>query len=152
IKVSGVPFAMPAGAERAERLRSVLHVLYLVFNEGYTSNSGPRLQRTDLSDEAIRLTRLLHGLLPDDREVEGLLALLLLTDARRGARTRSAGELIPLDEQDRALWDHSLIAEGMAFVSAARSRGAMGMYQLQAAIAAVHDQAATADATDWSTI
>jgi RNA polymerase sigma factor (sigma-70 family) len=152
IKASGVPFSMPAAAERAERLASVLHVLYLVFNEGYASSSGPRLQRTDLSGEAIRLARVLHGLLPDDGEVAGLLALMLLTDARRAARTGPNGELIPLDEQDRTLWDQALIAEGVALVSAALSRGSVGAYQLQAAIAAVHDEAARAEDTDWPQI
>ena len=152
IKASGVPFGMPTAAERAERLRAVLHVLYLIFNEGYTSSAGPYLQRTDLSNEAIRLTRVLHGLLPDDGEVTGLLALMLLTDARRAARTGPSGELIPLDEQDRTLWDRELIAEGIALVSAALSRGAAGAYQLQAAIAALHDEAATAEDTDWPQI
>jgi RNA polymerase sigma factor (sigma-70 family) len=149
IKSSKVPFSMPAGAERAERLGAVLHVLYLIFNEGYASSSGPHLQRTDLSNEAIRLARTLHDLLPDDGEVAGLLALMLLTDARRVARTGPAGELIPLDEQDRTLWDQRLIAEGVALVSGALSRGSVGAYQLQAAIAAVHDEAARAEDTDW---
>ena len=152
IKGSSIPLEMPAGAERAERLASVLHVLYLVFNEGYASSSGPQLQRTDLSSEAIRLARTLHGLLPDDAEVAGLLALMLLTDARRAARTGPHGELVPLDEQDRALWDSELIAEGVALVSDALSRGAVGAYQLQAAIAAVHDEAARAEDTDWPQI
>jgi RNA polymerase sigma factor (sigma-70 family) len=149
IKSSGIPFQMPDGAERAARLRSVLHVLYLVFNEGYASSSGPQLARTDLSNEAIRLARTLRGLLPDDGEVAGLLALMLLTDARRAARTGPRGELIPLDEQDRALWNQTLIAEGVALVSDALSRGSVGAYQLQAAIAAVHDEAARAEDTDW---
>jgi RNA polymerase sigma factor (sigma-70 family) len=152
IKSSGAGFAMPAGAERTERLGAVLHVLYLVFNEGYTSTSGPRLQRTDLSNEAIRLTRTLHGLLPDDGEVAGLLALMLLTDARRAARTGPGGELIPLDEQDRALWDPRLIAEGVELVAAAFSRGPVGPYGLQAAVAALHDEAARAEDTDWPQI
>ncbi|HEU0302251.1 MAG TPA: DUF6596 domain-containing protein [Longimicrobium sp.] len=152
IKASQIPFGMPAPAERAGRLASVLHVLYLVFNEGYASSSGPLLQRTDLSGEAIRLARVLHGLLPDDGEVAGLLALMLLTDARRAARTGPSGELIPLDEQDRTLWDRELIAEGVAFVSDALSRGPVGAYQLQAAIAAVHDEAARAEDTDWPQI
>ncbi|HEU4883969.1 MAG TPA: sigma-70 family RNA polymerase sigma factor [Longimicrobium sp.] len=152
IKSSKVPFSMPDGAERATRLRAVLHVLYLVFNEGYASSSGPHLQRTDLSNEAIRLARTLHDLLPDDGEVAGLLALMLLTDARRAARTGPAGELIPLDEQDRALWDPALIAEGVALVSGALRRGSVGAYQLQAAIAAVHDEAARAEDTDWPQI
>ena len=152
IKASNVPFAAPGDAERAVRLRLVLHILYLVFNEGYTSSSGPSLQRTDLSNEAIRLVRLLRGLLPNDGEVEGLLALMLLTDARRAARTNDSGELIPLDEQDRSLWDRSLIAEGVEYVSRALTRGEMGVYQLQAAIGAVHDQAPRAEDTDWPAI
>jgi predicted RNA polymerase sigma factor len=105
IKASKVPFEMPGDAERAERLGAVLHVLYLIFNEGYTSSAGPLLHRTDLSNEAIRLTRAVHALLPHDGEIAGLLALMLLTDARRAARTGANGELIPLDEQDRSLWD-----------------------------------------------
>lgn len=152
IKSSGVPFGMPAGAERAERLAAVLHVLYLVFNEGYASSSGARLQRTDLSNEAIRLARTLRGLLPDDSEVAGLLALMLLTDARRAARTGPSGELIPLDEQDRTLWDAGLIAEGVALVSEALVKGPVGAYGLQAAIAAVHDEAPRAEDTDWPQI
>jgi RNA polymerase sigma factor (sigma-70 family) len=152
IKTSKVPFSLPTEAERAERLRAVLHVLYLMFSEGYTSSSGPDLQRTDLSSEAIRLTRTLRDLLPRDGEVAGLLALMLLTDARRGARTGASGALIPLDEQDRALWDRALIAEGSALVSDALSNGAIGHYQLQAAIAALHDEAASAEDTDWPQI
>jgi RNA polymerase sigma factor (sigma-70 family) len=152
IKLSNIPFRMPTPEERAERLRAVLHVLYLIFSEGYTSSIGARLQRTDLSDEAIRLTRMLHGLLPDDAEVTGLLALMLLTDARRAARTGASGELIPLDEQDRTLWDRSRIAEGVALISNALARGAVGYYQLQAAIAAVHDEASRAADTDWAQI
>lgn len=152
IRASGIPFAMPSGAERAARLASVLHVLYLIFNEGYASSGGPRLQRADLSNEAIRLARILHALLPDDGEVAGLLALMLLTDARRAARTGPGGELIPLDEQDRASWDQALVAEGVALVSDALSRGAPGPYQLQAAIAAVHDEAPRAEDTDWPQI
>jgi RNA polymerase sigma factor (sigma-70 family) len=152
IKASGVPFSMPTEHERAERLSAVQHVLYLIFSEGYTSSTGHDLHRTELSGEAIRLTRLLHGLLPDDAEVAGLLALMLLTDARRAARTGAAGELIPLDEQDRTLWDRGVIAEGIALVSAALSRGSVGSYQLQAAVAAVHDEAACAEDTDWQHI
>jgi len=152
IKASGVPFAMPTAEERAARLGAVLHVLYLIFNEGYTSSAGPHLHRTDLSNEAIRLARAVHALLPGDGEVTGLLALMLLTDARRGARTGPSGELIPLDAQDRALWDQGLIAEGIALVSDALSRRAVGPYQLQAAIAAVHDEAASAADTDWPQI
>jgi predicted RNA polymerase sigma factor len=143
---------MPTDAERAERLSAVLQVLYLIFNEGYTSSIGSDLHRTDLSNEAIRLTRALHGLLPSDGETAGLLALMLLTDARRAARTGTSGELIPLDEQDRSLWDRRLIGEGVALVSDALSSGSIGSYQLQAAIAAVHDEAARADETDWRQI
>jgi len=152
IRASGVPFRLPTDGERAVRLAAVLHVLYLVFNEGYTSTAGPDLARPDLSNEAIRLARTLHALLPGDPEVAGLLALMLLTDARRAARTGPAGELIPLDEQDRALWDQRLIAEGVALVSGALRRGAVGAYQLQAAIAAVHDEAPRAGDTDWAQI
>ena len=152
VKASGVPFRMPTAEERAERLAAVLHVLYLIFNEGYTSSIGPDLQRRDLASEAIRLTRAVHGLLPRDGEVAGLLALMLLTDARRAARTGPGGELIPLPEQDRTLWDRGSIAEGVALVSDTLSRGSIGSYQLQAAIAAVHDEAARAEDTDWPQI
>lgn len=152
VKASGVPFQLPDASERVQRLSSVLHVLYLMFNEGYAASSGAGLQRIDLSDEAIRLTRAVHQLLPDDGEVAGLLALMLLTDARRAARTGVSGELIPLDEQDRSLWNRDAIAEGVALVSAVLSRGSVGEYQLQAAIAAVHDEASHADATDWPQI
>ena len=152
IKSSGVPFAMPDERERAERLGAVLHVLYLIFNEGYTSSSGDSLHRTDLSHEAIRLTRALHEILPDDAEVTGLLALMLLTDARRPARTGPDGELIPLDEQDRGLWNRDAIAEGIALVTDALPRGAVGPYQVQAAIAAVHDEAPSVSDTDWPQI
>ena len=152
IKASGVPFRLPTGQERAERLRAVLHVLYLIFNEGYTSSGGPQLQRIELSREAIRLTRAVHRLLPDDAEVAGLLALMLLTDARRAARTGPDGELIPLTKQDRTLWDREQIAEGIALLTAALSKGSVGAYQLQAAIAAVHDEAARAEDTDWPQI
>ena len=152
IKASKIPFTMPDDAERAARLGSVLHVLYLIFSEGYTTSSGAELHRVDLSGEGIRLTRALRALLPDDSEVTGLLALMLLTDARRAARTGPNGELIPLDEQDRTLWDRSLITEGVALVSAALSRGAVGPYQLQAAVAALHDEAKRAEDTDWAQI
>jgi RNA polymerase sigma factor (sigma-70 family) len=152
IKASGVPFRMPDAAERAERLGSVLHVLYLVFSEGYTTSSGPTLHRADLSSEAIRLTREVHRLLPESGDATGLLALMLLTDARRAARTGLHGELIPLDEQDRALWDRAMIGEGVALANAALSKGAVGEYQLQAAIAAVHDEAASAEEIDWPQI
>jgi predicted RNA polymerase sigma factor len=152
IRTSGVPFELPDAAERAQRLESVLHVLYLVFNEGYTATSGPELHRVDLSSEAIRLTRALHGLLPESGDVEGLLALMLLTDARRSARTGARGELIPLDEQDRTRWDARMVAEGVSLVTSALRRGAVGEYQLQAAIAAVHDEADRAENTDWEQI
>jgi RNA polymerase sigma factor (sigma-70 family) len=152
IKESRVPFSMPNADEWAQRLRSVLHVLYLIFNEGYAASSGAEVARTELSSEAIRLTRMLHTSLPDDPEVAGLLALMLLNEARRPARTGQTGELVPLAEQDRSLWDGALIAEGVALVSAALPKGAVGEYQLQAAIAAVHDEAETADATDWPQI
>jgi RNA polymerase sigma factor (sigma-70 family) len=152
IKTSGIPFAMPSAAERAERLGAVLHALYLVFNEGYAASDGSALQRADLSNEAIRLTRAMYRLLPHDGEVAGLLALMLLTDARRAARTGPDGELIPLAEQDRALWDRQAIEEGVALVSQTLSRGSVGVYQLQAAIAAVHDEAARAEDTDWRDI
>jgi predicted RNA polymerase sigma factor len=130
----------------------VLHILYLIFNEGYASSIGPALQRSDLSNEAIRLTRAVHHLLPDDGEVGGLLALMLLTDARRAARTGADGELVPLTEQDRTLWDRPAIAEGVALISRTLSKGSIGLYQLQAAIAAVHDEAPRADDTDWPQI
>src|SRR6185503_3432982 len=149
---SGVPFRMPNGPEHEQRLTVVLHVLYLIFTEGYAATSGPGLFRADLSAEAIRLARIVRRLLPGDGEVAGLLALMLLTDARRPARTGPAGELIPLDEQDRSRWDQAKIAEGVALVTAALPRGDVGPYQLQAAIAAVHDEAASAGATDWPQI
>ncbi len=152
IRTSGVPFGPPSDRDRAERLGAVLHVLYLIFNEGYSSSSGPSLQRSDLANEAIRLTRAVHSLLPDDGEVAGLLALMLLTDARRAARTDADGELIPLAEQDRTLWDRDAIVEGVALVSRTLSRGSIGAYQLQAAIAALHDEATKADDTDWPQI
>jgi RNA polymerase sigma factor (sigma-70 family) len=152
IKSSGVPFRLPTNTERAERLRAVMHVLYLIFSEGYTTSGGPELQRLELSSEAIRLTRTVYGLLPDDPEVAGLLGLMLLTDARRAARTGPDGELIPLTKQDRLLWDQKQIAEGVALISSALPKGSVGPYQLQAAIAAVHDEAARAEDTDWPQI
>ena len=152
IKTSGVPFCMPDDAERCERLASVLHVLYLIFNEGYTTSSGPDLHRADLSGEAIRLTRAMRALSPADGEIAGLLALMLLTDARRPARATAQGELIPLTRQDRSLWNREAITEGIALVTATLSKGAIGAYQLQAAIAALHDEAETAEATDWPQI
>jgi predicted RNA polymerase sigma factor len=152
IKASGVPFRMPTDRDREQRLGAVLHVLYLIFNEGYTASTGPHLQRTDLSNEAIRLTRAVHALLPDVGEVAGLLALMLLTEARRPARTGPDGELIPLAEQDRGLWDRHAISEGIALITATLSNGSIGAYQLQAAIAAVHGEAARAEDTDWPQI
>jgi predicted RNA polymerase sigma factor len=152
IKRSGAHFVMPTGADLAERLRSVLHVLYLLFTEGYAASSGTQVARSELSGEAIRLTRLVHASLPDDPEVAGLLALMLLNEARRPARTGPDGELVPLTEQDRSKWSQMLIAEGIALVSAALPKGAVGEYQLQAAIAAIHDEAPTAADTDWPQI
>jgi RNA polymerase sigma factor (sigma-70 family) len=152
IKASAVPLEMPETEGRAARLGAVTHALYLVFSEGYTASSGPELQRTDLSSEALRLTRMLRRLVPDDAEVAGLLALMLLTDARRAARTGPGGELVPLDEQDRTLWDRGAIAEGVRILSETLPRGSVGPYQLQAAIAAVHDEAPTAADTDWAEI
>ncbi|MEV4371576.1 sigma-70 family RNA polymerase sigma factor [Nonomuraea sp. NPDC049637] len=152
IRSTGVPFGPPPEPERAERLRVVLHVLYLIFNEGYTATSGPDLQRPELTGEAIRLARLVHRLLPGDGEVAGLLALMLLTEARRAARTGPGGSLVPLAEQDRSTWDRRLIEEGVELVSKALATSALGPYQLQAAIAAVHDEAPTAAETDWPQI
>ena len=152
IKDSRMPFGMPPEAERAERLAAVLHVLYLIFTEGYAATAGPLLQRAELTAEAIRLTRMVHVLLPDDAEVTGLLALMLLTDARRPARTGADGSLIPMAEQDRTLWNAGAIAEGLALVADALPRPVTGPYQLQAAIAAVHDEAPSANATDWPQI
>jgi predicted RNA polymerase sigma factor len=149
VKAAGATFALPPPDERAERLKVVLHVLYLMFNEGYASSSGPDLQRTDLGDEAVRMTRAVHRLLPDDGEVAGLLALMILTDARRAARTGPAGDLIPLAEQDRSLWDRDAIGEGVELVTRTLASARLGPYQVQAAIAAVHDEAPTADDTDW---
>ena len=130
----------------------MLHVLYLIFNEGYASSIGTPLQRNDLAAEAIRLTRIVHRLLPRDTEVAGLLALMLLTDARRAARTGPEGELIPLPEQDRTLWDREAIAEGIALIAATLAKGRVGPYQLQAAVAALHDEAARHEDTDWAQI
>lgn len=152
IKASGVPLRMPDADEWPARLDAVLHVLYLIFNEGYAGSAGPRLQRVELAREAIRLTRAVHALLPDDGEVTGLLALMLLTDARGPARTGPGGELVPLAEQDRTRWDAAAIAEGIALITAALPRGPVGPYQVQAAIAAVHDEAPTARETDWPQI
>jgi RNA polymerase sigma factor (sigma-70 family) len=152
IKASGVPFRMPTREDRAARQRMVLHVLYLIFNEGYVSSTGLGLYRTELSDEAIRLTRMVQRMLPHDGEVSGLLALMLLIDARRPARSNTEGDLIPLAEQDRTLWGQALIREGVALLNRAVGKGAVGEYQLQAAIAAVHDQALQAADTDWPQI
>jgi RNA polymerase sigma factor (sigma-70 family) len=152
IKAAGSTFAPPPAGERAERLRVVLHVLYLMFNEGYTASSGPALQRGELTREAIRLTRLVRTLLPADGEVAGLLALMLLTDARRAARVGEDGRLVPLAEQDRTRWDAEAIAEGAALVTDALAHTALGPYQLQAAIAAVHAEARRAEDTDWRQI
>jgi predicted RNA polymerase sigma factor len=152
IKASGVPFGMPTPAEQRARLRSVLHVLYLIFNEGYATSTGSELHRTDLSEEAMRLTRMVHRDLPDDPEVAGLLALMLLTDARRPARMAADGGLIPLAEQDRTLWIRARIAEGAALLHDAMAAGRVGEYQIQAAIAAIHDQTARAEDTDWPQI
>ena len=149
---SGIPFRMPARPERGQRLSVVLHVLYLIFTEGYAATSGPGLLHPDLSAEAIRLARIVYRLLPGDGEVAGLLALMLLTDARRPARTGPAGELIPLAEQDRSRWNASYIAEGVALITGALSHGSPGPYQLQAAIAAIHDEAASSETTDWPQI
>ncbi|MYW21236.1 RNA polymerase sigma factor [Streptomyces sp. SID2955] len=152
IKASGVPFRMPDDAEWPARLDAVLHVLYLIFNEGYASSTGLELRRVELSREAIRLTRAVRTLLPDNAEVAGLLALMLLTEARGPARTGPDGELVPLAEQDRGRWDTAAIAEGVALITAALPRGPVGPYQVQAAIAAVHDEATTAAETDWPQI
>ena len=149
---SGAVFAMPAAGNRQERLAVVLHVLYLIFREGYASTSGPSLQRTELAAEAIRLARITHRLLPADGEVTGLLALMLLTDARRPARSGPGGELIPMAEQDRSRWNAGQIAEGVALITGTLGRGPAGPYQLQAAIAALHDEAPEAAATDWPQI
>lgn len=152
IKSSGLSFGMPGPSDQKSRLSAVLHVLYLIFNEGYASSGGSSLQRVDLSSEAIRLARALYALMPTDGEVAGLLALMLLTDARRLARSGPVGELIPLDEQDRSLWDREAIREGVALVSESLARGPVGAYQLQAAIAAVHDEAERVSDTDWPQI
>jgi RNA polymerase sigma factor (sigma-70 family) len=152
IKDSGVPFRLPGRPQRAERLAVVLHVLYLIFTEGYAATSGHNLYRVELSTEAIRLTRMVQQLLPNDGEVAGLLALMLLTDARRHARTTPNGELVPLTDQDRTLWDADKITEGVALITEALPRGTAGPYQLQAAIAAIHDEAPSAEETDWPQI
>ncbi len=152
IVATGIGFQPPPAAERADRLRVVLHVLYLIFNEGYTTTSGPSLHRSELTGEAIRLARAVHRLLPGDGEVTGLLALMLLTDARRPARTGPNGTLVPLAEQDRGRWNQESIREGVALITDTLTRARIGPYQLQAAIAAVHDEARTAEDTDWREI
>jgi RNA polymerase sigma factor (sigma-70 family) len=152
IKTSSTPFRLPSAHERTERLPAVLHVLYLIFSEGYASSIGSHLQRFDLAREAIRLTRNTKALLPNNAEVAGLLALMLLTDARRAARTGQDEELIPLDRQDRSLWDREEISEGIELLTAALAKGSVGLYQLQAAIAAVHDETQRAEETDWPQI
>jgi RNA polymerase sigma factor (sigma-70 family) len=152
IRDTGARFELPAQPQRSERLGVVLHALYLIFNEGYTSSSGRALQRTDLTREAIRLTRLLHRLLPGEAEVAGLLALMLLTDARRASRTDPDGRIVPLADQRREMWDAAAIAEGQAILTGTLGTGPVGPYQLQAAIAALHDEAPTAEDTDWPQI
>jgi RNA polymerase sigma factor (sigma-70 family) len=152
IKSTGIRFDLPADVERAERLCVVMQVLYLIFNEGYTASSGPRLHRADLSTEAIRLARILRQLVPGDGEVAGLLALMLLTDARRAARTDADGSLVPLAEQQRHLWDRAQIEEGVALLTRTLGSAPIGPYQLQAAIAAVHDEAPSDRETDWPQI
>jgi RNA polymerase sigma factor (sigma-70 family) len=152
IKSSGIDFDLPPEPARADRLRVVLQVLYLIFNEGYTTSAGPALQRADLTTEAIRLTRMLQQLMPGEGEVIGLLALMLLTDARRAARTAADGSLITLADQQRELWNAAQIEEGVALVTRALGKTPIGPYQLQAAIAAVHDEAPSAADTDWPQI
>jgi RNA polymerase sigma factor (sigma-70 family) len=152
IKAAGAAFAMPPSSEVVARLPVVLHVLYLIFNEGYAATSGPDLQRVDLTREALRLARAVHRLRPDDGEAAGLVALMLLTDARRPARTGPAGELVPLAEQDRSRWDRTAIAEGSELISATLRSAPIGPYQVQAAIAAVHAEAPRAADTDWRQI
>jgi predicted RNA polymerase sigma factor len=152
IRRSGISFELPPGPERADRLRVVLHVLYLVFNEGYTTSAGELLQRADLTAEAIRLARMLHRLVPGEGEVAGLLALMLLTDARRAARTTADGSIVPLAEQRRVLWNRLRIEEGVALITKTLGTATVGPYQLQAAIAAIHDEAPSAQETDWPQI
>jgi RNA polymerase sigma factor (sigma-70 family) len=152
IKGSGAPFSLPTDREQAQRLSTVMHVLYLIFNEGYVASAGPQVQRLELSREAIRLTRALHSALPANAEVGGLLALMLLTNSRRNARTGPNEEMIPLAKQDRTLWDQSDISEGIALITAALSKGSISAYQLQAAVAAVHAEAARVEETDWPQI
>ncbi|HZA73380.1 MAG TPA: sigma-70 family RNA polymerase sigma factor [Propionibacteriaceae bacterium] len=149
VRDSGARFRLPTGDAYRERLGVVLHVLYLIFNEGYATTAGENLQRSDLTAEAIRLTRMVHGMRPDDDEVTGLLALMLLTDARRPARTDEHGDLVPMAEQDRSRWDAAAIREGVGLLTAAVAHHNPGPYQIQAAIAALHDEAPAAEATDW---
>jgi RNA polymerase sigma factor (sigma-70 family) len=152
IRSSELGFEVPPGDEWPDRLAVVLHVLYLIFNEGYLASSGPDLQRIELAEEAIRLTRMLHRLLPDDGEVTGVLALMLLTHARRRARATASGDLVPLAEQDRALWDRPMIEQGIGMLTGSLSNASVGPYQVQAAIAALHAEAPTAQDTDWRQI
>jgi RNA polymerase sigma factor (sigma-70 family) len=152
IKTAGSQFSMPAPDELDDRLSAVLHTLYLIFNEGYTSSSGESLHRAELTHEAIRLTRMVHRQLPTDGEVAGLLALMLLTDSRRTARTTASGDLIPLAEQDRSRWDKALIDEANSLLLAAMARSPLGPYQLQAAIAATHADAQRAEETNWQQV
>jgi RNA polymerase sigma factor (sigma-70 family) len=152
IQSSGVPFQSASRKDEKQALQSLLHVLYLIFNEGYTASTGEELQRTNLASEAIRLARIVHAQLPAEAEVTGLLALMLLTDARRTARSGPDGEIIPLEQQNRQVWDRNEIAEGVALIGEAFRRGAVGPYQLQAAIAALHDEAASTKKTDWPQI
>jgi RNA polymerase sigma factor (sigma-70 family) len=152
VRDAGMRFELPPEVERAGRLGVVLQVLYLIFNEGYTASFGQALNRADLTTEAIRLARMLHELMPGEGEVAGLLALMLLTDARRSARTDEDGSIVPLDEQRRALWNTSQIDEGVALLTRILGRAPVGPYQLQAAIAAVHDEAPSAKETDWPQI
>ena len=152
IRDAGAVFSIPPPEEIEERTRSVRHVLYLIFNEGYTSSSGPQVHRTELTTEAIRLTREVHRLRPLDTETTGLLALMLLTEARRPARITPGGDVVPLGEQDRRKWERGLIQEGVALVTGALSHGPVGSYQIQAAIAAVHDEAERVEETDWTQV
>ncbi|CAM3248658.1 sigma-70 family RNA polymerase sigma factor [Prescottella defluvii] len=152
IQTNRIPFRVPAADELAERLPGVLQVLYSIFTEGYAASAGPQLQRVDVAEEALRLTRVLHRLLPDEREVSGLLALMLLVHARRGARTGRGGEMVLLEDQDRTAWDRPMIEEGSALVLVALTGGPPGPYGIQAAIAALHDEAVDAASTDWPQI
>jgi predicted RNA polymerase sigma factor len=152
IRDHGTTFTMPTDGDRDDRLRTVLHVLYLIFNEGYASTTGPSLQRVELAEEAIRLTRLLRTVMPDDSETSGLLALMVLTHARRDARIGPNGELVTMADQDRTRWNRDLIDEGVDLITTTLPRGPVGPYQLQAAIAAIHDEASTGDETDWPQI